>query len=201
MKLKKSFFRVILALSMLFVAGRAGEVRAAASSADLFIQITRGGDLIVTGAIFSYIIELSNNGDIPAENTVVTITPPSEGMIIGTAQDGDVCLQVGDVLQCNYGSLGSLDSKTIEIQFQASGTATTMTLTAEVTTTTSQSVGAINTATIQTQVVDAPSDDDDDDDIAGDGGCMIGAGSFASAYWYLTALSALVGLRFARKRD
>ena len=202
MKRANKFFQLTIALALLLVFGEVPNLFAAANvPPDLEVQITQGGESVTTGSIFSYIIVVTNiGGDLPANNAALEITPPTQGMIIGTAQDGDACLQVGDVLNCPLGTLNAGDKATVEIQFQAPNDPTLLSLTA----TASESESGLpedlfdnNTASVDTEVV---ADDDGNDVVDNNGGCILGGSGTTGASWYLLGFISLLGLRFSKKR-
>jgi uncharacterized repeat protein (TIGR01451 family) len=129
----------------------------ALAPADLVITKSDSPDPVNEGGQLTYTIQLTNAGPDPADNIVVTDDLPSSDfdLISVTPSQGSCDTQGGQKITCNLGTLASGGVATVTIQVTAKK-AGTVTNTASVTSSEPDPIGANNTVTETTTVLEAP---------------------------------------------
>lgn len=194
-------FSIVLFLFVLTAFSGAKAFAAASLPADLSVDIVSGGDTVAAGATFSYVIEVTNLGEIGATDTVLGLNLPSQGSLVSATFNGTDCVEVGSPtrLNCDLGLVNQAQIISVTVQWEAPDAGATLTLSADATTTETDAVTDNNTDTIDT-VVTPP--DDDDDNIDGGGGCSLSAAAAAVPVRasFLTAIIPVLGMAGLRLR-
>lgn len=118
---------------------------------DLAMTKVDSADPAVVGSSLTYVITARNNGPNTATNVVVTDTLPASVNVVSITPSQGTCSRTGAVITCPLGTIGALQSATIQVVVVPT-TPGSISNTAAVTATQTDTVAANNTA-VQTTVI------------------------------------------------